>query len=202
MLLIPSRKRFVTPPIPHHTSLVRYGIARMCAIFLLTYLGFATMSCDQLDPHISVQDIHTAPDTTYCDCANKIYNASPTNAGITGTNSLNLSVNTDMEISEEESFACGFIPVEKEPYIDIKELQKRVIYPDLAKRARIEGKVNVRVLVGKNGIPRKHIIESSDSDLLNDAAVRVVMNSVFTPAIQNNQPIELWISLPVIFRLP
>jgi protein TonB len=105
------------------------------------------------------------------------------------------------EVREEELEPYVFIPVEKEPYIDIKELQKSVIYPDLAKRVGVEGKVNIRVLVGKNGVPKKWIIESSDSDLLNESAIKAVMKSVFTPAIQNNQPIDCWVSVPIIYRL-
>ncbi|MBL7993460.1 MAG: energy transducer TonB, partial [Candidatus Kapabacteria bacterium] len=45
------------------------------------------------------------------------------------------------------------------------------------------------------------IVESTDSDLLNDAAIKAVMSSVFTPAIQNNQPIDCWVSIPIVFRL-
>ncbi len=114
---------------------------------------------------------------------------------------LGLAKDVEVEVREEEPNAYDFIPVEKEPYIDIKDLQKKVIYPELAKRAGIEGKVNIRVLVGKNGAPKKYIIESSDSDLLNDAAIKATMASVFTPAIQNNQPIDCWVSIPIVFKL-
>jgi periplasmic protein TonB len=114
---------------------------------------------------------------------------------------LGLAKDVEVEVREDEPNAYDFVPVEKEPYIDIKELQRKVVYPELAKRAGIEGKVNIRVLVGKNGVPKKHLIESTDSDLLNDAAVKAVMSSVFTPAIQNNQPIDCWVSIPIVFRL-
>jgi periplasmic protein TonB len=114
---------------------------------------------------------------------------------------LGLAKDVEVEVREDEPNAYDFVAVEKEPYTDIKDLQRKVVYPELAKRASIEGKVNVRVLVGKNGVPKKHIIESTDSDLLNDAAVKAVMSTVFTPAIQNNQPIDCWVSIPIIFRL-
>lgn len=114
---------------------------------------------------------------------------------------LGLAKDVDVEVREEEPNAYDFIPVEKEPYIDIKELQKKVSYPELAKRAGIEGRVTIRVLVGKNGVPKKHLLESTDSELLNDAAIKAIMSSVFTPAIQNNQPIDCWVSIPVVFKL-
>lgn len=105
------------------------------------------------------------------------------------------------EVREEEPDPGIFVPVEKDPYVDIKDLQKKVVYPEVAKRAGIEGRVNVRVLIPKTGVPKKYIIWQSDSELLNEPAAKAVMSSVFTPAIQNNQPVECWVSIPIVFRL-
>ncbi len=94
-----------------------------------------------------------------------------------------------------------FVPVEKEPYIDIKALQSSIIYPSEALRLRVEGKVNVAALIGRNGKPQNYRIESTDSPLLVAETVRVVMSATFTPAIQNGQPIDCWVSVSIIFRL-
>jgi protein TonB len=131
----------------------------------------------------------------------EVSRASSTGGDGTDQGFLGLAKDVEVEVREDEPSAYDFVPVEKEPYIDIKELQRKVVYPELAKRAGIEGKVNIRVLVGKNGVPKKNLIESTDSELLNDAAVKAVMSSVFTPAIQNNQPIDCWVSIPIVFRL-
>lgn len=106
-----------------------------------------------------------------------------------------------VEVREEEPSPDIFVPVEREPYVDLKELQKKIVYPDLAKRAGIQGRVGVRVLIAKTGVPKKYIIQQSDSDLLNESAAQAVMSAVFTPAIQNNQPVECWVSIPIVFRL-
>jgi protein TonB len=150
---------------------------------------------------VPVPDALIAPDVKDFANVDEISRASTTGGDGNDQGFLGLASDVDTEVREDEPNAYDFVPVEKEPYIDIKELQRKVIYPDLAKRAGIEGKVNIRVLVGKNGVPKKHIVESTDSDLLNDAAIKAVMNSVFTPAIQNNQPIDCWVSIPIIFRL-
>ncbi len=150
---------------------------------------------------VPVPDALIAPDVKDFANVDEISRASTTGGDGNDQGYLGLASDVDTEVREDEPSAYDFIPVEKEPYVDIRELQKKVVYPDIAKRAGIEGKVNIRVLVGKNGVPKKHIIESSDSDLLNDAAVKAVMNSVFTPAIQNNQPIDCWVSIPIVFRL-
>ncbi|MFH1049693.1 MAG: energy transducer TonB [bacterium] len=106
-----------------------------------------------------------------------------------------------VNVREQEPGIDEFIPVEKEPYIDLNELQKRIQYPEIARRAGIEGKVLIRVLVEKDGKPKRHRVEYSDNEQLNDAAVKAVMASVFTPAIQNDRPVVCWVTIPVTFRL-
>lgn len=107
-----------------------------------------------------------------------------------------------MDVQKEEVPDIDeFIPVEKEPNVDLAELQKKIVYPELAKKAGIEGQVIVRVLVGKNGKPKDAKIQVSDSEYLDKAALDAVMKSVFTPAIQNGQPIVCWVSIPIKFRL-
>lgn len=107
-----------------------------------------------------------------------------------------------IEVEKEELPDINdFVFVEKEPQVDLAELQKKIIYPEMAKRAGIEGKVTVRVLVGKDGKPMKAVVQQSDSELLNKAAVKAVMESVFTPAIQNQQPVTTWVSIPINFTL-
>jgi len=106
-----------------------------------------------------------------------------------------------VNVKEQEPGIDEFIPVEKDPYIDLNELQKKIQYPEIARRAGIEGKVLIRVLVDKDGKPKKHRVEYSDNEQLNEAAVKAVMASVFTPAIQNDRPVTCWVTIPVTFRL-
>jgi periplasmic protein TonB len=107
----------------------------------------------------------------------------------------------DVKVREEEPAPDEFIAVEREPQTDMAKLQERIEYPELARRAGIEGRVIVRVLVGKDGKPKKTLVEYTDSDMLNKSAEKAVMEAVFTPAIQNGQPIQVWVSIPINFRL-
>jgi periplasmic protein TonB len=107
-----------------------------------------------------------------------------------------------VQVREAEPEPDEFIPVEKEPSLDYEKLKKSVIYPDIARRAGVEGKVIVRVLVSANGKVKKTLIEYSDSELLNEAAVKAIIDyGTFTPAIQNGQPITCWVSIPITFQL-
>lgn len=151
---------------------------------------------------VPVPDALVAPDVKDFANIDQISRASAkggdgTDAGILGLASDEIKV--EVRDNEDAPDMYEFVPVEKEPYIDIKDLQSRVVYPDMARRANIQGKVLVRVLVGKNGIPIKCSIESSDSDLLDPAATKAIMKSVFTPALQNSQPVTCWVSIPVMF---
>ncbi len=151
---------------------------------------------------VPVPDALVAPDVKDFANIDQISRASSKGGDGADTGVLGLA-NDDIKIEvrddEEAPDMYEFVPVEKEPYLDIKELQSRVEYPDIARRANVQGKVLVRVLVGKNGIPIKCSVQSSDSDLLEPAATKAIMKSVFTPALQNSQPVTCWVSIPVIF---
>jgi periplasmic protein TonB len=106
-----------------------------------------------------------------------------------------------IDIKEAAPDMNEFVAVEKEAQVDLGELQKKIEYPEVARRAGIEGKVIVRVLVDPNGRVKKAVIQQSDSQMLNTAALDAVKKSVFTPAIQNGKPILCWVSIPIQFRL-
>ncbi len=94
-----------------------------------------------------------------------------------------------------------FIAVEEEPKWDAGELQRRIKYPEIARRNNIEGTVIVRALVDKNGRVVKTNVDKTDNAVLTDAAVDAVMKTPFTPAIQNKVPVPVWVQIPVSFRL-
>lgn len=103
---------------------------------------------------------------------------------------------------EEEPDPSAFIAVEKEPQpVNIDEIKKRIGYPPLAKEAGIQGKVIVRVLVGKNGKYEKHIVLRSPHKLLTEAVEKELPNLEFTPGIQAGKPIKVWVTIPFDFQL-
>ena len=91
--------------------------------------------------------------------------------------------------------------VEKYPEIDYSSLNKNLVYPEMAIRLNIKGKVTVRVLVGADGRAMKSFVERSDSQILEGAALDAVQRSHFVPAVQNGSNTECWISIPIVFRM-
>ncbi|MER3525172.1 MAG: hypothetical protein C4326_14275 [Ignavibacteria bacterium] len=110
-----------------------------------------------------------------------------------------VQVQQDIVIApEDEPGMDEFIPVEKQPQI-VKRVTPK--YPDMALRAGLEGTVWVKILVDKDGLPKKAVVIKSTAELFNDAAVEAAMKFVFTPAVMNNGPVKVWVSIPFKFLL-
>ena len=99
---------------------------------------------------------------------------------------------------DEEPSMDAFVAVEKMPQVVVSVPP---VYPDLAKRAGIEGTVYVKILVSKEGKPLKAVVIKSDSEVFNQPAVDAAMKFVFTPAIQHKAPVMVWVVVPFRFRL-
>jgi protein TonB len=93
---------------------------------------------------------------------------------------------------------ADFAPFEKEPQI-IKSV--RAIYPEEARKAGLEGKVWVKIWIDKTGKPKQVVIQKSAAEIFDQAAIDAVMQFVFTPAVLNGAPIDVWVSIPFDFKL-
>ena len=89
-------------------------------------------------------------------------------------------------------------PFEKEPVVLLSSIPE---YPELAKRANLEGNVFVKVLINKEGKVQKALLEKASDELFIQAALEAAKKWVFTPALMNGQPVPVWISIPFHFRL-
>ncbi|MCX6146558.1 MAG: energy transducer TonB [Candidatus Kapabacteria bacterium] len=110
--------------------------------------------------------------------------------------------NSNVQVREQESDPDDFVAVEKEVGFSYDDLQKIVEYPETARRAGIEGQVIVQAYIGKDGKVKKTQIKFSDNKYLNEAAESAIKKfDQFTPAIQNKQPVAVWISIPIKFKI-
>lgn len=91
-----------------------------------------------------------------------------------------------------------FVPYEKAP-APIKQVNPE--YPEIAKRAGVEGTVWVKIWVDKEGKARKAVVMKSDAELFNKYATDAAMQWVFTPAMQYNGPVSVWVAIPFRFKL-
>ncbi len=102
------------------------------------------------------------------------------------------------ELNPDNQPPPPFKPVEKQPII-IKQVNP--IYPEIARRAGIEGKVWAKVWIDQEGKIRQVVIIKSNSDLFDKPVLEAVNQWIFTPAVMNNGPVAVWVSLPFVFKL-
>ena len=75
-------------------------------------------------------------------------------------------------------------------------------YPPSARRSGIEGRVNLKVVITREGRPAQvQVHESSGSSALDNAAVEAVRNWQFVPARRGQEPIESSVIVPIVFKL-
>lgn len=84
----------------------------------------------------------------------------------------------------------------------MKFIQEHLRYPTMAAENNIQGRVVVQFVVTKNGsIGEVKVIRSRDQDL-DKEAVRVVKSLPnFIPGRMNGQPVNVWYTLPINFKL-
>ncbi|WP_412067148.1 energy transducer TonB [Rubrivirga sp. IMCC43871] len=83
----------------------------------------------------------------------------------------------------------------------IEDLQRRVEYPEFARRAGIEGQVVVQFVVDERGNVVDPVAVRSPNELLSEAAIKAVRESRFTPGQQRGRPVKVRFAVPVTFRL-
>ena len=82
-------------------------------------------------------------------------------------------------------------------------IERNLKYPEEALKNKIEGRVDVGLMVDKEGTITKTWIKNSDNTFLNDEALRLV-NSIpkLIPATYKKEPIEMDAVFTIVFQLP
>lgn len=105
--------------------------------------------------------------------------------------------------AEEEEEEEVFVIVENMPELigGMAALQQHVEYPEMARRAGIEGRVVVQFIIDKEGYVREPEVVRSLGGGLDEAALEAVKQVRFTPGMQRGRPVLVKYTIPVQFRL-
>lgn len=80
--------------------------------------------------------------------------------------------------------------------------QQKPRYPDLARRAGIEGQTVVKALVDIDGsVMDVQVLKSSGNQMLDEAALAAARQWKFSPAKQRDKFVRVYVSIPINFRL-
>ncbi|HKK44036.1 MAG TPA: energy transducer TonB [Balneolaceae bacterium] len=96
-----------------------------------------------------------------------------------------------------------FVAVEQMPQLKggLGALQKKINYPDMARKAGIEGRVIVQFIVNKDGNVENPKVIRGIGGGCDKEALRVVKKAHFKPGRQRGKPVRVQYSLPIVFKL-
>jgi len=124
--------------------------------------------------------------------------------------STELDVNAEMEappppkeekkVEEEPTY---FVAVAEmpEPVGGIKAIQEKITYPEIAKRAGVEGKVYILAFVDESGNVTKANVLKGIGAGCDEEALKAVEKTKFKPGKQRGKPVKVQVSIPVVFKL-
>ncbi|GAB4298322.1 MAG: energy transducer TonB [Ignavibacteriaceae bacterium] len=103
-------------------------------------------------------------------------------------------------VEEEPTY---FVAVEEmpEPIGGIAAIQSKIVYPEIAKRAGVEGKVHVLAFVDETGTVTDAKILKGIGAGCDEAALDAVKKTKFKPGKQRGKPVKVQVSIPVVFKL-
>jgi protein TonB len=116
---------------------------------------------------------------------------------------LAIDPNAQIVVSDEVIPDAGvFIPFEVPPQ-PLADFSPQPAYPDIAQKAGTSGKVVAQVYVDKEGNVKKwKIVQAKPEGLGFEQEVeKVITKWRFTPAIQQGNPVGVWIAIPFTFKV-
>ncbi len=114
-------------------------------------------------------------------------------------NITNEEVETEVKVDTTEVLTVAEVMPEIEG--GIQELYKKIVYPRAAQQNNVEGRVFIRFIVDENGDVQSPEILRDIGAGCGDAAVAAIEKVKFTPGKQNGQPVSVYFTLPVTFKL-
>jgi TonB family protein len=108
----------------------------------------------------------------------------------------------DTALSKEKLEIFTGFDKRPEPIGGMAAIQKNLIYPEVARKAGVEGTVLVQSVIDVNGdVIETRIIKSLGDSGCDEAAANAIKAIKWKPAYKEDKPVNVQIAIPVIFRL-
>lgn len=104
---------------------------------------------------------------------------------------------------KEDTDATYYIAVDEMPMPigGIQSIQEKILYPELAKRAGIEGRVFIQAFIDETGNVADAKVIKGVGHGLDEAALEAVKQTKFTPGKQKGEPVKVQVTIPIVFKL-
>lgn len=104
---------------------------------------------------------------------------------------------------EEEEEPEIFVIVEQMPELigGLASIQKKINYPEIAKKAGVEGRVIVQFVVDESGNVADPQVVRGIGAGCDEEAIRAVQQAKFKPGMQRGKSVKVKMSLPITFKL-
>lgn len=105
-------------------------------------------------------------------------------------------------VEPEDAFVFVAYDDPPKPVGGFQTIQDNLVYPELARKAGIEGTVVVQAKISEKGevIDTRIMVPLGNSGC-NEAAVAAIKAAKWEPAKQRDKPVTVWISIPIRFKL-
>ena len=96
-----------------------------------------------------------------------------------------------------------FIVVDRmpEPAGGMEAIYRRLRYPEIARKAGIEGRVVLQFIVDERGNVVNPTVIRGIGGGCDEAAIEAIKGVRFTPGMQRGRPVKVQFQLPIVFRL-
>ncbi len=108
------------------------------------------------------------------------------------------------QFEEEEAIEEEiFVVVEQPPVLigGIQGVQKKIVYPELALKAGIEGRVVIQFVIDKEGAIKNPVIVRGIGGGCDEEAIRALQSSKFRPGYQRGVPVSVRYTVPISFKI-
>jgi periplasmic protein TonB len=108
---------------------------------------------------------------------------------------------TEDEIDETASIFVAY-DEPPEPIGGFAAIQEKLVYPEIARKAGVEGRVYVQVIIDERGnVIRATVTKSLGNNGCDEAAVAAIKAVKWKPAKQRDKPVKVSVGIPVVFKL-
>jgi len=107
----------------------------------------------------------------------------------------------DEDVDDESAIFVAYDEA-PEPIGGFAAIQRNLVYPEIARKAGVEGKVVVNCLVDEKGnVVKTTILKSLGNNGCDEAAIAAIKSVKWKPAKQRDKSVKVWIGIPVVFKL-